>query len=121
MNNLLLIFLGGGLGSVVRYGISTVVRNNFKTAFPLATLCSNVLSCLILALAVVLLSGKLNVNPSLRFFLIIGFCGGFSTFSAFSYETIELMRSGNVTFAILNVFISIAVCFSLIYFITKTN
>ncbi len=121
MNNLALVFLGGGLGSLVRYGISVAVRTNFKTAFPLATLCSNVLSCLLLALAVVLLAGKFNVNPSLRLFLIVGFCGGFSTFSAFSYETVELMRSGNVTFAVLNVFISIAVCLFLIYFITKTH
>jgi len=119
MNNLLLIFLGGGLGSISRFGIGAFVQSNFKSVFPVATLCSNIISCLILAISVALFSEKLLANPSLRMFVLIGFCGGFSTFSTFSYETVELMRSGNFLIAIANILISVIVCTALIYFITK--
>ncbi len=119
MNNLLLIFIGGGLGSISRFGIGAFVQSNFKSVFPIATLCSNILSCLILAVSVALFSEKFITSPSLRMFVLIGFCGGFSTFSTFSYETVELMRSGNLMIAIANIFISVTVCTALIYFLTK--
>lgn len=119
MNNLLLVFLGGGLGSLARFGISEIVKNNFKSSFPIATLCSNILSCLILALMVGLYSGKADASPAMKTLLVVGFCGGFSTFSTFSYETVELMRSGNVIYAIANILISVVVCISLIYFLSK--
>lgn len=119
MNNLLLVFLGGGIGSVARYGISELVRTNFKTNFPIATLCSNVLSCIILAIVVATLSSKME--PGMKTFILVGICGGFSTFSTFSYETVELMRSGNMMFALLNILISVSVCVALIWFMTKTT
>lgn len=119
MNNLLLIFIGGGLGSITRFGIGAFVQSNFKSVFPIATLCSNIISCLILAISVAMFSEKLITNPGLRMFVLIGFCGGFSTFSTFSYETVELMRSGNLMIAIANILISVTVCIALIYFFTK--
>lgn len=119
MNNLLLIFLGGGLGSISRFGIGAFVQSNFKSVFPIATLTSNIISCVILAVSITLFSEKLISHPGLRMFVLIGFCGGFSTFSTFSYETVELIRSGNLLIAIANILISVAVCIALIYFITK--
>jgi CrcB protein len=119
MNNLLLVFLGGGLGSLARLGVATIVQMNFKSVFPIATLCSNIISCIILALTVAFFSERLITNPSLRMLVIIGFCGGFSTFSSFSYETVELIRSGNTIYAIANILISVTVCIALVFFITK--
>lgn len=119
MNNLLLVFIGGGLGSIARLGIAGFIQSNFKSVFPIATLCSNILSCIILAVAVAFFSEKLIANPSLRMLILVGFCGGFSTFSTFSYETVELIRSGNMMIAVANILISVSVCIALIYFLTK--
>jgi CrcB protein len=119
MNNLLLVFLGGGLGSIVRMGIAGFVYSNFKPVFPIATLCSNLLSCIVLAITVVYFNEKLMESPNLRMFILVGFCGGFSTFSTFSFETVELMRSGNIIYAAANILISVTVCIGLIYFLTK--
>ena len=119
MNNVLLVFIGGGLGSVVRLGMAYLVGQNFKSIFPIATLCSNILSCIILAIVVGMLHEKLILNNNLRMFLLVGFCGGFSTFSTFSFETVELLRSGNTMYAIGNILISVSVCISLIYFMVR--
>jgi len=121
MNNLLLVFLGGGLGSIARYGISEVVRTHFKSVFPTATLCSNIISCIILGLAVGVFFDRIGANPTLRTLVIIGFCGGFSTFSSFSYETVELMRTGNIMIAIANILISVTVCIVLVYYLSKQS
>jgi CrcB protein len=119
MNTLFLVFLGGGLGSIVRYGISEIIKLNFRTNFPIATLSVNIISCIVLALVIGVFSHKIGDNTSLKTFLVVGFCGGFSTFSTFSFETVELMRSGNMLYAVANILISVTVCSALIYFLTK--
>lgn len=121
LTNFAVVFLGGGIGSVVRFGISLLTFHYYKTVFPLATLLSNLFSCLIFGLAIYLLGEKLNTEMPLRLLIITGFCGGFSTFSAFSYETVELMKSGNHIYAVLNIAISISACFGIIYFLTRSN
>ncbi|MFI5150869.1 MAG: fluoride efflux transporter CrcB [Bacteroidia bacterium] len=121
MKNLVIVFIGGGAGSMARYGIALLIRKLGLDHFPVATLLSNVFSCLIVAIALYYLSEQMILQPALRLLLITGFCGGFSTFSAFSYETIQLLRDKHVYLALLNVFLNIAICFTLLFSVLRNT
>ncbi len=91
---LLLVFFGGGLGSVLRYLISKYL-NNFETTIPYGTLFVNVIGSFIIGV-VIALSLKSNVisqNQSL--FFAVGFCGGFTTFSTFAFENNSFLKNGD--------------------------
>ena len=109
------VFLGGGIGSLFRYLISLLF---FNFSFPIATLLANILSCLILGLVVFFME-KYSLCNNMRLFLLVGICGGLSTFSTFSYETINLFREGYVNYAILNIVFSMLFCFTVLYFLIK--
>lgn len=109
------VFIGGGLGSLMRYGISLLMKGLVRLDFPFATFLSNILACLILGLLVYVLQIRSNAPAWLDQLLIIGFCGGFSTFSTFSHETVELMDRGHYAVAIVNIALSLIVGVSLIF------
>ncbi len=106
--NFLMVFVGGGLGSICRYGIARWM-NQFNTVFPYATLVANALSCILLGF-LVSYELKNGISQNFRLLLIAGFCGGFSTFSTFSYETFTLFESGDYTSAFANILGNLLIC-----------
>lgn len=106
--NYLLVFVGGGLGSLARYGIWKWLGIQ-SVNFPWATFVANAVSCLILGFLLGLeLKGSMDDHSKL--FLMIGFCGGFSTFSTFSAESLKLMQYGHFMTGLAYIFGSLFVC-----------
>ena len=110
MNQLLLIFIGGGLGSLVRFAFSKFIQENMDKAFPFGTLGVNVLASLILGILVGMFEAKTLINPNYRASIAIGFCGGFSTFSTFSNDTLQLIQNNRIMEAFLNIFLNVILC-----------
>ena len=109
----LYVFLGGGLGSIFRYGIARGL-SSYHFIFPYATLVANILSCIVLGFFVSW-SLREGMNGNLKLFFMVGFCGGFSTFSTFSSETFQLLQAGNYGYALANIGLSIMVCLFCIF------
>jgi len=105
--NWLIVFLGGGVGAVSRYGLGIAFKGMSK-GFPWATLLANIIACLLIG---ALFATQLRtMNKNLWLLLAVGFCGGLSTFSAFSLETVELFQQADYRNALLNIVISVVGC-----------
>lgn len=107
------IFMGGGLGSVTRYAVGRVSTRFIGISFPVGTLLANVLASLLLGYMMSKLI--LTQNDTLKPLIAIGFCGGFSTFSTFSYDTTKLFSEGRINEAFLNIGINTLLCILAIY------
>src|SRR5687767_5706270 len=104
---LLLVGLGGGLGSVLRYLCQRWVYQFYPHPFPWGTFLVNISGCFLIGI-IYAISEKTNLlNPSWRLFLTTGLCGGFTTFSTFAFENMTLLKSGDFTYFILYTFLSI--------------
>ena len=112
--NFLLVFIGGGLGSISRFGVSVLLKNQGYT-FPLATFLANAISCIVLGALVGWTMKNGNASDVQKYLLMTGFCGGFSTFSTFTNETFQLFQNGNVAIAFGNILLSLVVCLFCIY------
>jgi len=93
-----LIGVGSFIGGVFRYLLSQGIQSKFLSAFPLGTFTVNIIGCL--AIGIIFgISEKVNLSPEWRLFLATGICGGFTTFSAFSLESLALFREGQIFYA----------------------
>lgn len=110
MEKYLFIGLGGFLGSVSRFWLSTVIHRAWGTAFPYGTLAVNIAGCFTIGLLITLFQEHFIQNPNIRLFLVIGVLGGFTTFSSFSLDTVELLKAGRMAAAGWNVLLSLAGC-----------
>lgn len=110
MKIFLLVFTGGGLGSALRYFTGRWVAGFYTQTFPMATLMANVSACFILGLVIGLADHKQLLSPASRVFWAAGFCGGFSTFSTFSQETLSLFQTGQHVSSMLYVLVSVVLC-----------
>lgn len=109
MKTLLFVFLGGGLGSCCRYLISKWL-NPLATFLPFGTLTANILSCIVLGMGAYLFESKFTDQSVLRTMVLVGFCGGFSTFSTFSNEGFQFMRNGQNNNLMVYVIASLVLC-----------
>jgi CrcB protein len=112
MMNYLWVAVGGALGSVARYWCSGVVANWFGESFPWGTIIVNVLGSFIIGLFATLTApdGRLFVASEARVFVMVGLCGGYTTFSSFSLQTLNLAREGEWLGAGANVVLSVVLC-----------
>lgn len=113
MQAYLLVGIGGGLGAMARYGVGTLVGRLWATSFPLATLLINISGSLAMGLLVGVLARTLPQGQNdIRLFVAVGILGGFTTFSAFSLDTITLIERGEIVpagaYVLLSVVLSVA-------------
>ncbi|MBE0438768.1 MAG: fluoride efflux transporter CrcB [Gammaproteobacteria bacterium] len=110
MLQLLAIAGGGALGAVFRFGVSNGVYRLLGRDFPYGTLAVNVLGSLLMGVLFTLFVERLALSAEWRSAIFIGLLGAFTTFSAFSFETISLIQSGALFRAMLNILLSIILC-----------
>jgi fluoride exporter len=110
MNMILLVAVGGAVGSVARYLMASSIQTATGWAFPLGTVLVNILGCFLIGILYVLLVARPDPRQDLRALLMVGVLGGFTTFSSFSLETVTMAMNGNFGGATLNVVISVAAC-----------
>jgi CrcB protein len=110
VNAVLVVYvaLGGALGSVARYLLSHAVHRYTAAGFPYGTFTVNIVGCAVFGLIIGAAEHRIDLTPAVRAFFLVGILGGFTTFSAFTFDTLELLRTAAFLRAALNVLGQIA-------------
>jgi len=103
MEKLLLVAVGGSVGACLRYLVSLWSSGRFGVGFPYGTLIVNIVGSFIMGAFMSAATERFIINPNWRFLIVVGFCGGLTTFSSFSYETLRLLEDSGFNFAMLNI------------------
>jgi len=112
----LIVFFGSGIGGVFRYVVSLFVFRILPTFFPFGTLIVNFIGSVILGFVIYGLADRELINTNIKILLGIGFCGGFTTFSTFSLETMNLLKDSQFLFAGLNILGNVFISLLGVYF-----
>ena len=106
--HIIAIFLGGGVGALARFFVSTFINERVGRNFPYGTLTVNVVGSFLMGLLAMWLVERLGLNPLWRLAIFVGFLGAFTTFSTFSMETLNLFEEGLAVRALLNMFVNVS-------------
>lgn len=104
MERFLLISFGAVLGANLRYWVSAWANQRWQTDFPVGTFIVNLVGCFILSFFITLTTERFIVDPRLRMLFTVGFLGSFTTFSTYSFESVELISNGQISLGLLNLF-----------------
>ena len=103
MDRYIMVMLGGAAGSLARYVLSTAIMTRLGPVFPWGTFTINVSGSFLIGLLMTLLTERLQADPNWRLILVVGFLGGYTTFSSFEWETFSLAGGGSRLLALFNI------------------
>jgi CrcB protein len=109
MKNFILVFIGGGLGSGLRYLLSLAFLSK-KTDFPFHTFIANIIGSLLIGILLALFIKNQEWEQQYKLLAAVGFCGGFTTMSSFSAENLQLLKEGNYSMFAIYLVLTIALC-----------
>ena len=113
--NIILIGTGGFLGSVLRYGSNQMIQKIFETTHPIGTFSVNIIGSFLIGIILGLFQRGDLLSTNWKLFLAVGFCGGFTTFSSFAFENLELLQANQFFISIMYVVLSLVIGFLAVF------
>lgn len=107
LKNILLVLAGSAAGGSARYITSMLIQSKNNTPFPMGTFAINILGCFIIGMVYAVAARNASTGSDIKLLLATGFCGGFTTFSAFAFENLELLKSGQQLTALIYIILSV--------------
>lgn len=111
----LLVAIGGGMGAMTRYVAASAIMTRFGGGFPLGTFVINVTGSFLIGFLMTILTERFQLNPNWRLLLVVGFLGGYTTFSSFQWETYTAVRAGGLRTGVLNVASSVMLGYAAVW------
>jgi fluoride exporter len=115
LSRYIMVLAGGAAGSLVRYVVGTVIMTRTGGRFPFGTVFINITGSFLIGLTVALLTERLRPHPNWRLLLVVGFLGGYTTFSSFEWETLSLVKDGARWLGLLNAVGSVVVGYGAVW------